>query len=148
MREIKFRAKCKLLGRWMYGSLYIKKNGKVYINSTEVHPETVGQFTGIDAHKGRRGKNGQHVFEGDILELTDVSQFSGDEDTWPTDAPEYDARACVKFENGSYHLWEHIEDVLDDCGMESGYVGELFTLSEMVHIKIIGNVHDNPELLK
>lgn len=46
MREIKFRAKCKLLGRWMYGSLVIKKTGKVYINTTEVHPDTVGQYIG------------------------------------------------------------------------------------------------------
>lgn len=146
MREIKFRGKCKLLGRWMYGSLYIKKNGKVYINSTEVHPETVGQFTGIDAHKGRRGKNGSHIFEGDILEIMDVSQFGGDENTWPKDAPEYDVRACVRFGDGSYHLWEHIEGVVDDYGMESGYVGELFTVSEMSFIKIIGNIYENKDL--
>ena len=60
MREILFRAKCKLKGKWMYG-YYRVSGGKHYINSTKVYENTVGQFT------GSTGKNGTKIFEGDLF---------------------------------------------------------------------------------
>lgn len=84
MREILFRGKCVDNGEWVYGNL-ITDDDDVYIlpqknlskgidiggwidgvQSYEVNPETVGQYTGLkDLH-------GTRIFEADIVKVYDV----------------------------------------------------------------------------
>ena len=70
MREILFRGKRKDNGEWVYGNsvLFFKETTKIYgeivqWREIEVIPETVGQYTGLT------GKNGDKIFDGDIMQL-------------------------------------------------------------------------------
>lgn len=76
----------------------------------EVHPESVGQFTGLT------DKSGKEIYDGDIL----------------------DGNRVVTFKYGAF--W-------NDEIFGKGKFPICFHLSEKLDHKIIGNIHDNPELL-
>ena len=145
MREILFRGKRFMDGEWVDGSLFIdEKKDKHeilvgYINyrvGWEVDPETVGQFTGLT------DKNGKRIFEGDILEFEDCGETG------------YEYKEGFYFKNRAVVAWRHSAWEFgkfmyhDSCVLEEMYSSredfiEIFNYSE-----IIGNIHDNPELLK
>jgi len=130
-REIKFRGRCdrersRFFGKWIYG-LITKSNsrGKPLLIQeddglhTQVNPATIGQFTGL------LDKNGTKIYEGDILLV------------YENDPNLEDVKTPVYFENG--------------CFMVDVYMGRNclheFTWGCTSRIKVIGNIHDNPELM-
>ena len=138
MREILFRGKMDN-GEWVYGSfcmdaleqfnglcgvdgfirLYDKAKGKM--QTYEVDRETVGQYTGL------KDKHGKRIFEGDILRWTGEDGETG--------------KVIVIFAGGSFLL--KCVEVLDapaDPFDEFDRGGQT--------LEVIGNIHDNPELLK
>lgn len=123
MREILFRGKDILTGEWLYGDLIQSANEEdvkfivpfTETNTRGVIPETIGQFTGLC------DKNGQGIFEGDIVRC---KNYHGTVEGY-----------IGYSKSGVYFLY---------C--ISGYSDEyLFNCTD---IEIIGNVFDNPELLK
>lgn len=127
MREILFRGKRKYNGEWIYGNLAIRDNVKrweffIGQNSLgyEVIPETVGQFTGLT------DKNGTKIFEGDIVDVAYDIGYVGI-------SAERTGAFIVVFDNG--------------CFMKRNEKG-LFHFIPSDKCKVIGNIHDNPELLK
>lgn len=124
MREILFRGKQIDNGEWNEGSLWVHLN-KPYIMTTanvvgyEVDPETVGQYTGIT------DKNGVKIFEGDVVLC--------------------DRHINDEFDKKTFFVRE-IYPI-------SGLIGESLSGNEICgddweFAEVIGNIHDNPEILK
>lgn len=132
-RTIKFRGKSIYGEDWLYGSLVkIEKNryavipplnnieiGKS-ISMYEVYPETVGQFTGL------LDKDGKEIYEGDILH-TITFGFNPEEYT-----------AIILYRNCSFQL---------SNGRNLFYFGQS-DLTKMDDTIVIGNIYDNPDLIK
>ena len=134
MREILFRGKRADNGEWIYGDLRnYEKSGVKAIFSHEllqrikVAPETVGQYTGL------KDKNGKKIFEGDIVRYPDCvlyAEYNGGCNEGVVDWCE--ETMCFYFTN----RWS--------AEMEDFDVVE----RKMIDVEVIGDIHDNPELLK
>ena len=133
MREILFRGKRVDIGEWIQGDLVqFLPHGIVRIvtqeppyKDAEVDSDTVGQFTGLT------DKNGRKIFEGDIIHLEYSQVFFGGEYFG-----EYTAEVSYKegcFITDGMNNGDEIETPL------SGFDND--------ELEIIGNIHDNPELL-
>ncbi len=132
MREILFRGKRKDNGEWiegyyvclgnyhyiLTGKLDVAKGYPDFVHYNVI-PETIGQYTGL------QDKNGTKIFEGDIAIIH--SPNIGDDEgyfiiVWDDDSTRFVLRG------------ETLE-----CDFEDFYSTE---------IEVIGNIHDNPELLE
>lgn len=134
MREILFRGKRVDNGEWIQGDIVqFPVHGVVRIveqepsyKDAEVDSDTVGQYTGLT------DKNGRKIFEGDIIHLKYSQVFFGGEYFG-----EYTAE--VSYKEGCF-----ITDGINNGGeIETPLSG--FDNDEL---EIIGNIHDNPELLR
>ena len=135
MREILFRGKLAINKGWKYSRC---PDGTLHSGVVEFDfiPETVGQFTGLT------DKNGTKIFEGDIIKSDNGKQS---------------AISVVKF--GEYYP-KMFYKMLDMCCpgkrhmLANGFYAESIDKQEDMIlfqspcVEIIGNVHDNPELLE
>ena len=148
MREILYRGKRVDNGEWVYGAYYKQEyvygdkkeahciittsdvlSNDLWLDYEEVIPETVGQFTGLT------DKNGKKIFEGDILECKRID-----------DGITVRVLICI----GKYVDYNSddknigVYALLND-GATVG-VNDIFEHQDM--FEVIGNMHDNPELLE
>ena len=144
MREILFRGKRVDSGEWIEGMLFngkedtfIVPHGNEYsydeqeglafdVYGCKVVPETVGQYTGLT------DKNGRKIFEGDIVNLKGNPAYP----SWGF----VDYNALVVYSDGAF-------SAIDGTEENHGLRRYNFTRAEL-DVEVIGNIHDNPELLK
>lgn len=126
MREILFRGKRIDNGEWLCGNLTVWSDGSASLDKepTEasplyaVDPETVGQYTGLTA-------NGKKIFEGDIIKSCENDDV-------------YFVKYCA---DDNYPAFDVVPEINIECnGLSHLHIVE--------GIEVIGNIHDNPELLK
>lgn len=145
-REFKFRAKRVTDGVWVYGGLVmaddfciIDQRNELYVEEEykfrgDTHlfrlsgamcdEDTVGQFTGL------HDKNGAEIYEGDIVKAPLLDPIFGDiiKDAF--------CNAEITFNKGSFVVsyYKRYRNI---------YLSDLYD-----KIEVIGNIHDNPELLE
>jgi len=130
VREIKFRGKSEEFDGWMHGDLSLLNEDNepmIYTDALSewlVIPETVGQFTGL------KDKNGREIYEGDILQINIYSW------NWK-DKIIATGKAAVEYRGCTFGV---------EWGFSRDFTG-LDTFSQNCTFEVIGNVHDNPELL-
>lgn len=136
MREILFRGQAFGSREWVYG--HYRNGRKIHIiyhdensdNCYAVRPESVSQFTGLV------DKNGTKIFEWDILKIAKVSDGTGHYYFPPL---EYPLNAVVKWDLCAW-MWETLCDAKRYIGFPEAWCH--------YECEIIGNIHDNPELLE
>ena len=132
MREILFRGKRVSNGEWVYGNYaFTDTNDEqhfIFQNeafANKVIPETVEQYTGLT------DKNGTKIFEGDIIEGIHQQIFVVEYGRHDLDCCNccYESHDALGFYmKNKFGSAESNEKVWED-------------------IEVIGNIHDNPELL-
>lgn len=140
MREYLFRGKRVDNGEWVYGSYSFAPRRKGAFGQTisdldrerhyivsrtnyeywEVCPETVGQYIGLT------DKNGKKIFEGDIIK---------DKEVWRIYMIGYN-EDLMKYAFLYYH--KELKNI---------YCGGFVSKTDGKSIEVIGNIHDNFELL-
>ena len=133
-REILFRAKCS--GVWRYGSYvhFDKKpihdcyNTKYrdFIVVNGVYGENhypITEFSSIGQYTGLKDKNGKKIFEGDVVIIGEK------------------LKAKVIYYDGAFRMQSEFSPTPIDT-TDMGYMMREFS------VRVIGNIHDNPELIK
>ena len=141
-REIKFRAKAInnefFQGEWVEG-YYAKvlwSGNLVDIITDGAHEipiqiETLGQFTGL------RDKNGKEIYEGDIVRMSYVAEICTDDDCYEEEG-KYVGVAAITANKGV---------CLNPC-VKNGLYNTKYKPLSAYRSEVIGNIYDNPELLK
>jgi uncharacterized phage protein (TIGR01671 family) len=136
MHEILFRGKRKVCDEWVYGFPFISRKGEYKIKwydgyygsskTSEIYPESVGQFTGLT------DKNGKKIFEGDVVHIIGNQAVE--------DWKNVDYNALIAFLDGGFCA---IDGTIEEHGFRR------YALARMdFDLEVIGNIHDNPELLE
>lgn len=148
MREILFRGQTrkrgekvlagsgeKLPGIWVYGGIFPQNKGGSYsiiytydpIDKKIVYADTVGQYTGLT------DKNGVKIFEGDIVKFKHGGEFG--------ETGIYFRNYAVEFVNTYVTYGLRLRN-------RSVHFPFKQATAEMHDVLVIGNIHDNPDLLR
>ena len=141
-------------GEWVCGDLETLHDGQIRITclvnqdsggtllfSIRVIPETVGEFTGLV------DSNGVNIFEGDIIHFEEQENYDWAEET------KDDGEDAIrhKWVTGAIE-WQG-DDGIPGYDIRPRFDCEWNRLQELFHVgsysvEVIGNIHDNPELLE
>lgn len=140
-REIIFRGKCvsdsKYAGQWVEGgyvphyensetkeALIVVFYGGNTTSTCHVIPETVGQYIGV------KDKDGKQIFEGDIVDCWSQGRHcTNGIVTW------MENRIFITIKGKDGHVVDNWHIMPNNNGIDEG-------------LSVIGNIYDNPDLLK
>ena len=134
-RQIIFRGKRLDNGEWVYGDLeynsaknivriHTYDNNGEYLMQHLVQPDAVGQFTGLT------DKNGKEIYEGDILHTIGKNETTKGKDYYRS----------VSFKRGSFCM--NVADYNVTNPLHN------HTIGGSLNWEVVGNIYDNPDLLK
>lgn len=153
MREIKFRGR-NYCGLWMYGylmptpkpiihlddkfSICVSTSGLMSVDRVnyEVETHTIGQFTGL------HDKNGKEIYEGDIVKNKEVGGY-GLEYIGVVRYYEEDCRFGIDT-TITNKFTKRLLFTDGECSFNDGHC----TIEYYNEYEVLGNIFDNPELLK
>ena len=134
MRKILFRGKSIITNEWVYGGIVHQTDfygdivDRYYIvDGTDTRDYDIGYSERVipetvGQYTGVTDKNGTKIFDGDVIQVDEIE----------------DQNFVVAWNN-------------DDAGFEladDGIYLPLFGTVSVQNIKVVGNIHDNPELLE
>ena len=136
-------------GDWVYGLVSrldeysAEMTNADGVSGIDVDPETICEYTGLT------DKNGNMIFEGDIV------RYSDEECYYPEEYTEF--VGDIVFEKGAFGIGSRDELPIDlDYWCDNDNFVSLWelywnlncVLDELSMLEVIGNIHDNPELLE
>lgn len=132
-REFKFRGKLEYNGKWIYGDLLQYENEDVAIfgeklssfgcECTEMSKRDRVIPDTIGQYTGLKDKDGNKIFEGDIVTISN------------------NLKAVVIWFNGSFRF-------KDELSCKATYFDDIGVIMRDYDVQVVGNIHDNPELIK
>ena len=135
MREILFHGKRADNGEWVEGDVLQTRYHSGHIeyqimpqtpvsSAVPVLPETVGQYTGLT------DRNGKRIFEGDICKFKRFNDV-------------HIGKVVFNVTTASFIMW--YQPIVGAYGEKAT---QKMLLSVCDNIEVVGNIHDNPELLE
>ena len=129
MRDIKFRGKTGTTEgkKWVYGYLYkiksfFSEDYQYFIKNEHLQETSVDEDT-IGQYTGLKDKNGKEIYEGDIVKVFTNKKWR---------------IGKIIYEHSGFTI-----DVTNNKELKYGRTSIIESLTE-----VIGNIHDNPELLE
>lgn len=122
-REILFRGKSINTGKWLYGNIQIPKAPFDEYFMWDNEWQTQVDANTIGQYTGLKDKVGKKIFEGDVVIIAEK------------------LKAKVIYYDGAFRMQSEFSPTPIDT-TDMGYMMREFS------VRVIGNIHDNPELIK